>query len=249
MDKIYQGFTIVELAEQALQKPADFGWWGDEEMFVTWGWAGVDKTRDSGYLVLSNFDVITRDLMERFPDEFRTVGLGHWAHGHADRLTVHILKNENLGCVEENITDAFKAAMEWLSWLEEYPVADDSHYSDLCYSEFVAAIRSNIPDMVRYVDDSLDETAAEIASELLQNEHIYGYIDIMDEYSIGVTSEDLMKAAFRLKLIDEDYAMEWDDYCDTMGWPSIDWENRSTWCPEVPGQMTIFEVQQEAEST
>lgn len=242
MEKIYNNMTIVELANESLKKPEDFGWWGDGDMFVTWGWAGVDKHRDSGYLELSNFDVISRDLMERFPNDFKTVGIGHWAVGHADRLIVRVIEDENLGCVEDNITPAYHAAMEWLGWLEDYPIADESHYSDLCYGEFVALIRMFMPDMVRYVNDNLDETVAEIIEELLHNEHIYGYIEYYDEQNINISLDDIVHAAFRLKLIDPDYKDEWDEYCEKKSWPIIDWDDIYSWSPQIPGQMTIFDV-------
>ena len=32
-----ENYTISKLAEMALKKPDDFGYWGYEDMFKTWG--------------------------------------------------------------------------------------------------------------------------------------------------------------------------------------------------------------------
>ena len=51
---VYSGFDYVEnilkCAKDGLQKPEDFGYWGSEDMFKTWGFCGVDKNRDSDLL-------------------------------------------------------------------------------------------------------------------------------------------------------------------------------------------------------
>ena len=40
----YLDNELTKLAEMAMEKPEDFGWWGDEEMFVTWGWQELTFT-------------------------------------------------------------------------------------------------------------------------------------------------------------------------------------------------------------
>jgi len=119
-DVLYKGLTLVELAQQALQKPEDFGWWGGDEMFDTWGWSGIDVHNASDSVQIVNFDLIKKDLMEKFPDDFEVVGLRHWAVGHVDRLTCRILKNSisHDSITDDDITDAFKAAMDCLfNWM------------------------------------------------------------------------------------------------------------------------------------
>ena len=72
---VYSDFNytenILKCAKDGLQKPEDFGYWGSSDMFKTWGFCGVDKNRDSNLLEISNFDIITKDLMTTFPLDFR----------------------------------------------------------------------------------------------------------------------------------------------------------------------------------
>ena len=239
---MYQGHNLEQLAKMALEKPSDFGWWGFDEMFVTWGWAGIDKHNSSDLLQVSNFDVITKDMMLHFPDDVRIVGVSHWAVGHADRLTVRILNNESDGIVEDNIAESFKAIVQWLAALEDYPVADESAYSDLCYEEAIAAIRNNMNDMIRHENDSAEETAGMIAQEMMDNEHIFGYLDMFDPEGVYIEESQVTLAAFRLKLIDPDYADDWDEFCDTMGLTRIDWEFPQSYSPEIEGQLSIYDA-------
>lgn len=238
MEKIYQGLTIEELAELALRKPDDFGWWGFESMFVTWGWAGIDRHDGSDYVTESNFQVITKDLKSRFPEQFDIISVGHWAVGSVDRLVVQILIDERKGCVEENITEAFKETIKWLYTLEEYPLADESHFSDYCYEEFVELIQNNISHIIKLHNDSSYETAGMIANELLSNEEEYGFIDYCDEQNLSIHPNEIIRAAYNLNLIDEDYKDEWDEICLVMGFGMMYWEKKN----EIEGQMTIYDI-------
>lgn len=123
--------NIIKCAGDAIEKPEDFGYWGPEDTFVTWGFCGVDKHRDSEALQRSNFKVISTDLMEKYPDDFRIETYRHWAVGSIDRLLCRVLKNKEDGVVIDNITDAFKSAMLWQDKLQKYPVADEDDYMEL----------------------------------------------------------------------------------------------------------------------
>lgn len=128
MTKFLYSENLLKCAGDAIEKPEDFGYWGPEDTFVTWGFCGFDKNRDSEALQLSNFKVISSDLMEKFPDDFRIETYRHWAVGSVDRLLCRVLKNKETGVVIDNITDAFKAAMVWQDKLQDYPVADEEDY-------------------------------------------------------------------------------------------------------------------------
>lgn len=199
---------LVKLATQALERPQDFGWWGKEEMFHTWGWAGIDQHRDSSILELSNFAVITKDLMDRFPEQFEVVGMGHWAVGHVDRLIVQILKNDDAGIVEDNITEAFAAAMDWVDNLQEYPVADDMHYSEMEYQEIMRCIEEDIPHFAKREDGDVSA----IYSWLSEHN-----IEIIPDAQMYANPNDIALACYYLNYIDPDYKEDWDDFCDMMG--------------------------------
>ena len=141
----------VKYAKQALTKPSDFGWFGFDEMFDTWGFAGINKHRDSPLVDLSNWDAVIADIKHEFGDEvyddnFSEVGLSHWLVGHADQLCVKIL-NKSIAhdsITDEDITDYFKYVADIALYLsEEYPVFDEQDLSD---RQWVAANES-IEDM------------------------------------------------------------------------------------------------------
>lgn len=123
--------NIITYAGEALKKPDDFYYNGPEDMFVTWGYCGIDKHRDSESIDVSNFEVISKDLITKYPNDFRIETYTHWLVGSIDRLVCRVLKNESMGLVGWNITDAFLDAMSWRNKLDDYPVANESHYEQL----------------------------------------------------------------------------------------------------------------------
>lgn len=244
-DKIqYKGLGIVELAKQALEKPEDFGWWGKEEMFVSWGWAGIDKNNSSRADDIVNFDLITTDLMERFPFDFDIVGLRHWAVGHADRLTCRILIDEKLGIIESNITEAFKEAMKWLMKLDDYPIVDDEKLYEYCRQEMFDWIMQELPDDV-YVKDSKEETVDSILGELEKDES--GDFDIVWWSLEGKapTDEMLRYVAYDLSLCAASHRDLWDEWVEENGLPPIYWGDNFGAPPnaihKISGQLSLFD--------
>jgi hypothetical protein len=232
--------SIDTLAEQALTKPEDFGWHGKEEMFNTWGWSGVTKHRDSDVLQISNYEAIKKDLLSRFPDDFEEVGLGHWAVGHVDCLIVKILKNEKKLIEEENITEAFMAAVEWIGFLEDYAVADDEHFSELCYEETFNTIRDFLPNFI-LIDESPMDTTASIIEEIIEHSQSdYDEFDFMSiaMNNIGYPERDVIVAAYNLGFIDPEYQSEWNDACDLYGLAAVNWMKLTN-----PDQLNLFETE------
>lgn len=147
--------------ELALRRPDSFGYRGDLDLFETWGLT-IGRTRDSAILDVSNFEVITRDMLERFPDDCEIVGSSHWANGWADQLAVRVLvpMRERRTCrrfgpaprempdyvdaygARYMIAPAFREIMSWRDTLESYPAADDSHLSALEHAELIEHISS-----------------------------------------------------------------------------------------------------------
>ncbi len=128
----------VSLAKQALEKPSDFGWWGFDEMFDTWGFSGIDMNRDSDILQISNYHAAIKDCKHEFGEDvwdenFQCVGFGHWAVGHVDRVCVKILNNSiaHDSITEDDITEYFKYIVDIAVYLaEEYPILDEQDYSE-----------------------------------------------------------------------------------------------------------------------
>jgi hypothetical protein len=170
----------VDLAKQSLKHPSDFGWFGFEEMFVTWGFAGINKDARDNIADISNWHCTIEEMKRLFPDTydecFYEVGLKHWLVGHADQLCVKVLKSEipHSLITDEDITDEFKAVVDIATYLAyEYPILDDSDYSERQW----AATNADIEDMANcswvpfgqkcIVEDGFGET---IQSWLLNND-------------------------------------------------------------------------------
>ena len=214
---VYSGFDYVEnilkCAKDGLQKPEDFGYWGSEDMFKTWGFCGVDKNRDSDLLEISNFDFITKDLISKFPNDFKIENYSHWMVGNVARLDCRILKYE-LPFIdqvkEKDITTAFIAAMEWLDILRDYPVADEADYSDKQYEQSIAEIiewdKCN-PGMIYKDNLSVENWSDSICYEL-QNE---GYSYSEDSY---YPDEAIYKAIYNIGLKSEEQYSKWVEFCE-----------------------------------
>lgn len=80
-------------------------------------YVGLMQHRDSDALTRSNFQVMLRDLG---PDNVTIVREGHWAVGWIEWIAIH-----------ESKTDLVEEADEMLQSLEDYPVLDDEHFSEL----------------------------------------------------------------------------------------------------------------------
>lgn len=127
-----------EEAEQSVKETAglrDFGYSGDLPLGKTWGFT-FGRSRDSTLLEESNFEVVEKDLKERFPEDVETVHSSHWAVGWVDELAVRMLDDKG------KVTPAGAAALEWKDGLSDYPVADDADYSKREYEATIQNIMS-----------------------------------------------------------------------------------------------------------
>ena len=98
--EMFSKMSITNLAEHALKKPEDFGYWGNEEMFKTWGFTGHDRTGMFDILQEANFKSITEDLIAKYPNDFRIEHYSHWASGWVERLTCRVLIHKENGFLE-----------------------------------------------------------------------------------------------------------------------------------------------------
>ena len=143
---------IRELTE----KDPDHSWWGDRDIEDKERWGQTfSVNRDSGLLEQSNFETISKDITERFPEDARIIHSTHWAVGWIEQLFVRMYN-------DEGPTEAYEALMEWKEKMESYPVADESDFSN---REVEAAIE-NIGTIGRVTE----EQASEIAHWLWDNE-------------------------------------------------------------------------------
>ena len=158
--------TLIRYAEQALTRPRDFGYYGNYDLFGSWGITPIGQTRDSDALERSNYRRILQDMTRTHPDEdmgdhalewvsdFRS---SHWAFGWSEQIIVRVLYDPDEDIVPSNITSAFREIMTTASYLsEQYPVYDESDYSELELEEYDEAFDSAWDNLVRHWDDEDD---------------------------------------------------------------------------------------------
>jgi len=198
-DSPYQEEAVEAVRQSDPANIPDYGYHGDLPRGETW--AGTfSVNRDSDLLGQSNFEVILADLESKFPDDVMVERAGHWAVGWVDEIMVRMLDDN--GCV----TPAGEAALEWNDTLSDYPVADESHWSEKQYEAAQQWFGDQVGSIVRNSDelaDDADDHIDDIIDVLIRNDGgAWDYIledpeqhSIEDEYV-----EEVLDAARQLGL-------------------------------------------------
>ncbi len=226
---MYKGKTIAELAKDGLAKPQDFGYWGPEDMFKTWGFCGIDNTHQS-LLEKSNFECITKDLMKLHPEDFRIETYRHWAVGSIDRLVCRILKSEG-EITYDNVTQAFIVTMGILDSLDDYCIYDETHYYNMEYDECVEIIKDLDEHLDIMINKSNDDWAESIYHELTRNLNIEFCPDA-DAYP---KDNDIIEAVYNLQLWNKEAIDKWNEWTDQNGLERVPVRVIS------PNQLKLFE--------
>jgi hypothetical protein len=195
---------IEKYAKQATTKPEDFGYWGSEDMFVTWGFTNIDQNRDSDALEKANFKFITEELMSLFPEDYRIETYNHWAVGSVDRLVCRVYEEDT---DKKVIASSFYLAMEWLDKLDDYPVADEQTYDIMIDNDNIDSIdfwNYLNPGYVDIVNNP--DWASEVYHELESN------MDI--DVRSGFKDNDVMVAIYNLQYWSAENYQKWFDFCD-----------------------------------
>ena len=159
--------NIEKYAKQATTMPEDFGYWGNKDMFDTWGFANIDQSRDSDVLEKANFKYITEELIGLYPEDFRIESYAHWAVGNVDRLVCRVYED---GTDKKVIASSFYLAMEWLDNLDNDPVADEDTYYRMIDDDNIDSIDFWNYLNPGYVDiDNNPDWASEVYHELETN--------------------------------------------------------------------------------
>ena len=218
---------LPKYAAQALKKPEDFGYWGYDDMFLTWGFTGIDKNDASDLLEQSNFEVISKQLMEEYPDDFRIETYKHWAVNSVDRLVCRILKEPG-EIVNLNITDAFRTAMDWHNELDNYSIADEEHYLRMEFDYAIELIKDMDSDLLQLINTESEDWAEDIYYQLTMNMGI----DIVNEY---VKNDDIQMSVYVMQLWNLDAIEEWNEWTDRNNLERIPFRK------ENPNQLKLFE--------
>lgn len=196
---------IVEMANKSLTKPDDFGYWGNADLFNTWGWAGIDFNRDSGVLDRSNYQAFWRDVVPLHKDSFLSEQMNHWAVGWVERTLVQVLHNDVDGVIYTNITEAFCETLSVLESLSDYPVLDDALYSEMEWEENIRIIEEYAPEMI---DRNVEGWSEKLLSSLLDND-----VEMCPDADCYPSEEEMKEAAYSYGLCSKHHEEEWLEYC------------------------------------
>lgn len=142
--------TLLRAANEALTHPPDSAF-SDPDLFVTWGLT-ISVSRDDDILRQSNFERITEDMTKVFPADTDIVHAGHWAVGWVDELSVRVIEPwaDPYDYTVRDITRAFAVIVSIATSLrEQYPVYDDSDYSEREYAKALEDKEENWGAVVR----------------------------------------------------------------------------------------------------
>jgi len=142
----------LEIALQVLERPPDFGWFGDEDMFETWGLTMSNAINSDDLINESNFDVACMRLeqnfgtaQEQYGPNIEIIGIKHWAVGSLDQIAVRVVKEDSDYChhiddrdfkdvdliTEKDLTQEFLEIVDMMEDIEVYPLLDEDHHSEL----------------------------------------------------------------------------------------------------------------------
>lgn len=175
-----------------------FVWFRDRELEDADQWSVIyTHNRDSRLLDQSNAHVITK-AMESFTEgddpDVVFESHSHWAVGHVDGFSLRVFDKHS------EITPAFKAYHDLAERMDEYPILDESDFSNREYE----ATLDNIKDAAWRLknDFTLPEGwEGEVYSWL--SDHRSGEVESRDDLG-GYPTEEALRAAFEALAFEEE---------------------------------------------
>lgn len=202
MTMVDENYAIKQ-AHEALQYPDSYINWADDGAYDTHA-PIIGRNRDSGVLENSNWDVVSGDMLKRFPNQCFIKGSKHWAVGWIDQLMVQCFTKKG------TVTKAWLAAIEWSDRLSEYPVADEDHFSKAEYEETANNIKQNIPAMCITAENPPNEY------EILHC--LWNKLDINAGGDDGTwyDTDEIKRACWHLGYVDasEPWLEDWQEWLD-----------------------------------
>jgi hypothetical protein len=167
-----------------------FIWFRDRELADADNWAIVyTSNRDSGLLDESNASVIA-EAMKPFTEgddpDVVFESHSHWAVGHVDGFSIRVFNQDG------QITDAFEKYHELAERMDDYPILDETDYSNREYEATV----SNIEDAAWRLKNDFQlpkDWPAEVYGWL--SDHECREIENVDDRG-GYPEEDALRRAF-----------------------------------------------------
>lgn len=179
----YQGEAEKSVRDTA--KIPDMAYRGDVDLGGTWA-ITISKHRDSDALARSNYEVIKNDMESKFPEDVSDERFNHWAVGWMDHLLVRMLDDNG------QVTEAGKAILDWNAALSDYPIADESHYSELESEEAMEYIEDEVTRFINRSEHVPDPEPKDLLDKILS---WLGKEGIPEDYSDPRITEDQLEKA------------------------------------------------------
>lgn len=199
---------LVKEAAGNHRKFESFCWDAEPEDGENWTLVYTNN-RDSGLSEQSNAAAIEKEMVG-FADDVIPQHHGHWACGWVDGYAIRVYRADSEGTLQ--ITEAFRRWCDLHDALEDYPVLDETDYSQREYD----AAHENIRERSRFVvDDHPEDWDQKIWEWLWENEQ--GELENVDDQGAYPSDESIRRALRALDLLDRDYWPEQAIRCKCCG--------------------------------
>jgi hypothetical protein len=185
--------TLEDAAEQAAgnwQRFDSFVWFRDRDLEDADKWAIIyTHHRDSGLLDQSNAAVIAKAMAPFADGDDPNVVFeshSHWAVGHVDGFSIRVFDGDG------EITEAFKTYHELAEAMDDYPILDESDYSE---RELEATLENIEHAAWRLKNEFTLPEGWEWSVYDWLSEHRSGEVENRDDQG-GYPSEEAMREAF-----------------------------------------------------
>lgn len=170
---------IAKWIRDALERPSNFSMWSQaphaDEMFATWSLGPVIEHRDSDVLQRSNAAALRKHLASdpTLASDYDLTECNHWAVGHVTHLSFRVIESDGTP------SRIARIMREWSDMLAEYPVADESLFSEMeseSAEEYWRSwqerdVRREVAkELASYADDAIDPDAIEEQIDALDPE-------------------------------------------------------------------------------
>lgn len=166
-----------------------FVWWREKEMNDADDWAIIyTDNRDSGLIDQSNAAVIREEMEPYSKGRNPSVVFerhSHWLVGHVDGFSIRVFRRGR-------ITKAFRKYFELVQRIDEYPILDETDYSNREYESAFEGIELAAWRLERQFDLPND-WVSQVYDWLVENDE--GQLENIDDQG-AFPSEDSLREAF-----------------------------------------------------